>query len=470
MKPRLGDWFHFRSVCATCNGNWGRHFTFEIDDQDLLSILPEPKGRWRVYTQGQEVNFWLDHSPSIAEEYRTKLISLIANVKNIFGRSETHGYVDTYLIILGDEHSFVTGPSRGIVLVTDQTLLNPRIANAVESMNLSHFNYVDLTTSPTAGDDRSGHSDMAPQTAQSVNEIITQKQWAVGTLLGAAITERRRKLGLTPLVNDSALGQAALPISQALMMDEDPQTDRLVADYRESARSYGYQGVEVSAAYYRKAWPFDASDEEIVEDILDIFSEKAMQEVWEDWGFGLGKGFNRETPKIFGMGVVFGVGYSDGNALITNYINQARLSVGAPPLELNYHLRRLAGLYLAMKCEPEPDQIWENLNECGYMAPGFTVRQFYSGVYAPIPSDQGGLSIRDVARLVADELIMVHGERLLRPDWQDFGIAVRLDPVTSPIGQEVPSITAEYLLAWRLPEDADRPEHFPPPADPTPSV
>lgn len=169
---------------------------------------------------------------------------------------------------------------------------------------------------------------------------------------------------------------------------------------------------------------------------------------------------------VFGMGPVFGIDCSDANAFITSYINQASLSLGAPPLELNHHLRRLPQLYFAIECNSEPDQIWEDLQECGHMAPSFLVLQFYSSVYAPILSDGGYLLIRDVARIVSDEFVMVHGERLLRPDWQEIGIAVRLDPVIAPIGQEVPSIMAEY---WRLPEDADRPTYLPPLAEPTPS-
>ena len=160
-----------------------------------------------------------------------------------------------------------------------------------------------------------------------------------------------------------------------------------------------------------------------------------------------------------------GVGYSDANALVINYINEERAKVGSPPLEVSYHLRLLVRNYLAMYSEPEQSQILSDLSECGHLEPGLTVRRAYAGAYAPIPPESGDLSAWDVARIVATELLKTYGEVLLRPDWQDIGLAVRLDPVIPPVGPEVPSIMAEYLVAWRLPEFVQRPAHFPPPID-----
>ena len=172
----------------------------------------------------------------------------------------------------------------------------------------------------------------------------------------------------------------------------------------------------------------------------------------------------------FGVGVVFGVGYTDGNALVTNHINEPRRNAGVQPLELNHRLRNLARDYLALYSEPGPDQMRKDIEECGYLVPGITARWAYSGVYVPIQSGGGDLYVRDVARMVADQFLRAEGELLLRADWQDIGIAVRTDPVLPPDNPAVPagpSVQAEFLIGWRLPEGVERPAHFPPPSEPS---
>ena len=64
------------------------------------------------------------------------------------------------------------------------------------------------------------------------------------------------------------------------------------------------------------------------------------------------------------MCVVFGVGFSDGNALITDYVNEERVKAGVQPLELDYYLRRLARDYLAMDTEPDRSRMLRDVEQC----------------------------------------------------------------------------------------------------------
>lgn len=471
MEPKLGDMVHFRQVCALCNGVESQsHFALTIDNPGILAILPEFQGSQALESDNRETVVWLDHVPTNAESFKMRFDGLMSRLTSLFRRRKTHGHEDTYLITLGDEEYFVTGPSRDILARTEHRSLNPRVAGIVAALQLAHFNYVDLTTSHVEeeGEARPGsNSPVAGQLDQATSDYIQQKHIAVSRLVEDAIIERRRQVGISQLMNSSALGRVAFTVCQSLMMDPDPQTGRIHADFEGRARALGYSGLELGVAYYREPWPLDTANEEIAQDIFARFTGAAEQDMWEDWGLGLGKGFNAETPNIFGMGMVFGLGYLDGNALITDHINEARVRAGVEPLELSYHLRRLARDYLPMDSHPEVSRIMDDLEGCGYRAPGFTTRWAYGGGYAPVPMGDGPIHVRDMAKLVANELLKTDGERLLRSDWQHIGVAVRVEPILPPEDPIVPSFQAEYLVGWRLPEGDERPEHFPPPIEDT---
>ncbi len=145
MVPKLGDWVHFRTVCAACNKMGRQHFTSPIDDPELLSILPTFSKLLHTYQGGRKINIWWDHSPSLVELYKTKLDALLASLKAVIGQRAEHGYEDTRLIILGGEYVFFTEPSRNIIPLADTEVQNPRIAHIAIQMNLKHFNYIDLT-------------------------------------------------------------------------------------------------------------------------------------------------------------------------------------------------------------------------------------------------------------------------------------------------------------------------------------
>ena len=145
MKPKIGDMVHFRSVCAACNRTGMRHFTFVLDDPDLLAMLPEFKKRLHSYDKGREINIWWDHSPSVFEVYKITLDGVLLSLLALVKHRETHGYEDTYLILLSDDYVSLSGPSRSIIPLTSDEIENAKVAQVVSRMNISHFNYIDFT-------------------------------------------------------------------------------------------------------------------------------------------------------------------------------------------------------------------------------------------------------------------------------------------------------------------------------------
>lgn len=145
MVPKLGDYVHFRNVCAACDATGRQHFLFPIDDPELLAILPTFEKLLHFYQGSRKVNMWWDHSPTSAELWKTKLNAAVVNLKAITGQRDKHGYEDTYLIILSGEYVFFTGPSRNIVPLADNEVPDARIEHIANQTNLKHFNYIDLT-------------------------------------------------------------------------------------------------------------------------------------------------------------------------------------------------------------------------------------------------------------------------------------------------------------------------------------
>ena len=455
--PQLGDVLHFQRICAACNDAGQEHFTFVVDDPDILSILPQFRSSQATRVGDRTATLWLDHVLPSGEKFGR----LLSNLKSMFGR-KTALYDDTYLIILADYNSHMIGPSNTIIPFTVGNTRNARVRQIAESMEFRHFNHLDLRTSI-------GEQGQEIRARQPMDHIAEQKQYAIHELVEDAIIERRRELGLSQLMNSAALGRAAVTVCQKMVAIEVPEFEQVQADLQRTARHIGYGGLEVGVTYYRQTWPLDTSNERIAQHMLEVFDGIASEELWEDWGFGLTRGRLVDQQTTLGYGVVFGVGYTDGNALVTNYINEARRQAGVQPLELNHRLRNVVRDYLALHSAPDTEQIGKDLEESGYASPGSTVRRAYGGVYAEIPVRSGDLDVRDVARLVADEFLRVSDVPLLRADWKDIGIAVRMDPVLPPDDSDwpaVPSIMAELLIGWHLPQGTERPAHFPPPIGP----
>ena len=200
-----------------------------------------------------------------------------------------------------------------------------------------------------------------------IDDVITQKQAAIENAVEVRMIEKRKELGLNRLMGSSALGRAAMSMSESLVRDiENPEPEQITAEYQQRTESAGYRGAEVSVAYYRKTWPIDAPIELVANDILDLFLPTGLVDLWEDWGFGVSGGFDETNPSRFGTCVVLGTGWTDGNALVTNYINEERVKRGSEPLNVNYALRILAREYLAMDTEPDRRQILSDILQAGY--------------------------------------------------------------------------------------------------------
>ena len=204
-------------------------------------------------------------------------------------------------------------------------------------MQLTRFNYIDLTTSPIKEEEEARSKSYASadeQADQTKFDFIWAKHEAVHELVQAAIIEERSRLGICQLMNSSALGKAALAVCQPLMVDEDPRSETIYADFSDKAREYGYQGMDVGMAYSRETWPLDAPNEAIARRILDQFSGVSGEALWKDWGFGLSRGYNPETPHLksteFGVGVrsiraEFGVGVVFGSRVLGRQCSRHQL-------------------------------------------------------------------------------------------------------------------------------------------------
>ena len=440
---------HFRSVCAACNKVGGRHFTFTIDDPDLLAILPEFSKKMHTYSEdGQKIDMWWDHSPSISEVLKTKFIAFVTVLKLIVGYRERHGHEDTHLILLHDDHFFFMGPSRNILPLTHDEVSNVKVSEIVGRMNITHFNYIDLSTSLLT------------------DRFIRRKQATILDIVMNSITEKRNQLGLGQLMDNSALGRAALSMSESLLADiEHPQYEQMRSEYQQQVQSFDYRGLAVGLSWYREAWPLDTSNEEIAQDILDTFMPTTVEDRWEEFGLGISRGFDDNDPGRFCMCLVLGVG-ADGSAIVTNHINEMRVEKGLQPLESDYYLRRLAQDYVVLHDRPDENRISIDIEQSGYVKGMSRFRCSYGRTIVAFPPiDEDEFSVHELARLVAGEVLKTHGEFVLRSDWQNVGIAVTLGHAINSTDAVELSIVIDCVLAWRLPENTERPAHFPPPID-----
>ena len=450
MKPQIGDMVHFRSVCAACNKVGRLHFTFVIDDPDLLAVLPEFSKRIHTYNnEGHKIYMWWDHSPSISEMYKINIDAFINTLKLIVWYRERHGYEDTYLILLHDDQVFLTGPSRNILPLTRAEVSNVKISQIADRTGITHFNYVDLTAS------------------QSVDNFIRLKQSAVLDVVMNSIAEKRKQLGLSQLMDNSALGRAALSMSESLLTDEHPQVDLMQLQYQQRTESFDYHGLGVGLTWYRKVWPTDTSNNAIAQDILDMFMPTIVED-WEEFGLGISRGVDDNDPGQFCMCLVLGVG-ADGSAIVTNHINEERVKMGLRPLESDYYLRRLVRDYVAIHDSPDESRISIDIEQSGYVKGMSRFRCSYGRTVTPLPPvDQGKLSfheLHELGRLAASEVLRTKRESLFRSDWQDVGFALTLGHTLTSADAVELSIVTDCVLAWRMPPNTERPAHFPPPID-----
>ena len=106
------------------------------------------------------------------------------------------------------------------------------------------------------------------------------------------------------------------------------------------------------------------------------------------------------------------------------------------------------------------DSLFDEAQTSGYATDGWRVRLDYSGSYSKFPSGgETSVAESEMADIIATQLIK-DWPTLLRPDWQDIGIAtgVKNHPELGGL-----NFQAEFVIGWRMPFDAERPAHFPPP-------
>lgn len=146
MQASLGDHVHFRSICAACQELTPSHYFFTINDPELLASLPEFPERVRLTG---DIYGYCDYNFSYTARHKSFLKGNFDAFKRLFGRGDTYGFRDTYLIILTSFGEFVSGPDRRITALPVEQVSDTRILKIVNSTGIEHFNYLDLTTNPT---------------------------------------------------------------------------------------------------------------------------------------------------------------------------------------------------------------------------------------------------------------------------------------------------------------------------------
>lgn len=87
------------------------------------------------------------------------------------------------------------------------------------------------------------------------SDFLFRKQRAIQNAIEAGITQERRRLGLSQLTNSSVLGEAALSMSRSISAMENSDPDQISDEYRQRARSAGYQGANTVVAYHMGSSP-----------------------------------------------------------------------------------------------------------------------------------------------------------------------------------------------------------------------
>ena len=286
--------------------------------------------------------------------------------------------------------------------------------------------------------------------AEVMMDFVVQKAATIQDAITDGIVQKRRQAGLTPMVASSELSAVAKTFSDAILVEIDyPDADEMTAEYKRLATTTGYRG-QVDMRYLRKTYSLATPDELIAYEFIDHVSEAVMTDFLEDWAIASSVGYDERRPAAFGICFVLGGGWTDGNALVIQFINEERRRRGIRPLNVDPVLRQMARTYLALDTIPDMDQIHFDLFQLGYAHPSEKVSVNHSGVYAPLHNDRD-ISGPEVARLVADEYLR-DGELLLKPAWKDIGVAVGTQPVLPVrVNPAVPSFLSEYVIARHVP-------------------
>lgn len=267
--------------------------------------------------------------------------------------------------------------------------------------------------------------------------MVNDKDIAILIIIRDYILSERERQGLPAPVPSTELSTAARETAIWLASEEDFEDK--ISDYLRArlVEQNGNANVILfpGLAYGRHIWPADAEASEIAKDLIERigFSEVVNFPALDQLGISSGfavldqSGNPVETsggqPHEFGYTLV--VAYaSDGNNMIVDQINERRGRAGAAPLEVSVPLREIARKSIATPIDDVTRaSLLEEARSYGYASEGLRVRLDYSGSFAKFPSrDDIPVTEPQMAEIVASQLIR-DWPTLLRPDWQDIGIA-----------------------------------------------
>ena len=316
--------------------------------------------------------------------------------------------------------------------------------------------------------------------------VAQDKEAAISCIIVGHILSERERLGLPAPAPNSGLGAAARDTA-AWFAGEDDFEDRILEYLRRCCAEQpgnANSSLSLRLAYARHFWPADAAPSAIAEDVIEKadLSKVVTFPALDYLGIGschavLDRSGNPVEatggqPDRFGYALVIAYA-TDGNSMIVDRINERREKVAATPLQISAPLVEMARKFITLSSADEAgDSLSDEAQARGYATEGWRVRLHYGGSYARFPS--GGETSEPAGErwrsFVAEpEMIDIIETQLakdwptlLRPDWQDIGIAtgVKNHPELGGL-----NFQAEFVIGWRIPFDAERPAHFPPAID-----
>ena len=342
--------------------------------------------------------------------------------------------------------------------------------------------------------------------SNEARNMVNEKDNAIqNTVLNYILSERERLRLLAPMPS-TALSTAARDTAIWLASEEDPEDkiydylSQRCAEQPDNANSIRF----LQLAYCRHFGPTDAGPSEIAKDLIEKtgLSEIAQLPALDYLGMsscfavvdqsGSPVEITGGEPDSFGYVLV--VAYAtDGNSMIVDRINERRVKVGVVPLQIAIPLRETARKFITMSTDDiTRDSLSHEAQIHGYAAEGWRIRLDYGGCFAEVPSGgetsvvepemadivatQTSVVEPEMADIVATQTSVVEPEMadivatqlvkgwptLLRPDWQDIGIATGAKNHPELGGL---NFQAEFVIGWRIPFDTERPAHFQPPMD-----
>ena len=315
-----------------------------------------------------------------------------------------------------------------------------------------------------------------PNPSSESSGLAHDKEVAILNIILDHILSEREKLGLPAPDPDSSLGSAARDTASWFASEEDFE-DKIFEYLRQccaeqpgNANYIWFPGL----SYGRHLWPVRAEPSEIAKDLIEKIglSEVASFPTLDYLGIGSCSAFVDQSgipvevsggrPDRFGCALV--VAYAtDGNSMIVDRINHRRVEVGAAPLQISIPLRGMARKFITLSSPDEAgDSLSDEAQACGYATKDWRLRLHYGGSFSKFPSG-GDTSVAEpeMADIIAKQLVK-DWSTLLRPDWQGIGIATGIKNHPELGGL---NFQAEFVIGWRIPFDAERPAHFPPPVD-----